>query len=110
MKNDVFWEVAEIDRKDMQGEYLEQVNPRDLVMDLIYRNSEFADRANGYAQFVTTFRHAEMAAEPNRLWECVYDHFVHLEDFVLEVLENNIDEKDLEERAFCNPVVSETFT
>ena len=99
MKNDVFWEVAEIDRKDMQGEYLEQVNPRDLVMDLIYRNSE-------YAQFVTTFRHAEMAAEPNRLWECVYDHFVHLEDFVLEVLENNIDEKDLAERVFCKPVVS----
>ena len=106
MKNDVFLEVAEIDRKDMQGEYLEQVNPRDLVMDLIYRNSEFADRANGYAQFVTTFRHAEMAAEPNRLWECVYDHFVHLEDFVLEVLENNIDEKDLAERVFCKPVVS----
>ena len=106
MKNDVFWEVAEIDRKDMQGEYLEQVNPRDLVMDLIYRNSEFADRANGYTQFVTTFRHAEMATKPHRLWEIVYDHFVRLEDFVLEVLENNIDEKDLAERVIYTPVVS----
>ena len=110
MKNDVFWDVAEIDRKEMRGEYLEQVNPRNLVMDLVYRNSEFIDRANGYAQFVTTFRHAEMAAGPNRLWELVYDHFVRLEDFVLEVLENNIDEKDLAERVICNPVVSENFT
>lgn len=96
MKNDVSWGVAEIDRKERLGEIIEQVCPRDLVMDLIYKNSEFSDRENGYSQFVTTFRHAEMMAGCNPLWERVYEHFVNLEDFALELLETCINVKDVE--------------
>lgn len=97
MKNDVSWGVQEIERKEMRGEYIEQINPRDLVMDLVYRNSEFVDRTNGYKQFVTTFRHAEMAAGYNSPWNRVYEHFVSLEDFALELLETCINVKDVEE-------------